>query len=547
MLVVAVVIGAAMEPLLPALMKPLVDETFVGGQSDQLWRVPLLLVLVVLVRGLADYGVTYAGQYLSNRTVEDLRQALFAKVLDLSLTQHASEDSGRMLTRITYDTQMVSEAVSEAWMVLIRDSLILLGLVAFLFYTSWQLALFVFLSVPILIVSIKRIGDRLRLSSGRVQVQFGALTGFIQESLSGLREIKIFQFASHAEERFSHLNRRLRKEQMLAVRTSALAGPLVSFLTAITVALVIFFATAMSVAGGLTPGEFVAFVAALAMIFGPIRRLTSVNLVLQRGLAAADSIFGLLDRLGETSALSIQSRVISGPTDVLPPPVISRARGEVRFEGVSFTYPGEEKKTLEAISFVARPGEVLALVGPSGAGKTTVFSLLSGFYEPQSGRILLDDLDLKEWGSLALRSNLAMVGQHTVLFDDTVGRNILVGKPSASFSEIRDAAEAAGALAFIKQLPNGFDTPVGMLGDKLSGGQRQRIAIARAFLKDAPILLLDEPTSALDRESEGLVLKGLQRLSEGRTVLIVSHSPERLLRVSQEIKIGVLPNKIIGK
>lgn len=205
------------------------------------------------------------------------------------------------------------------------------------------------------------------------------------------------------------------------------------------------------------------------------------------------------------------------------------------------------RKTLEAISFVARPGEVLALVGPSGAGKTTVFSLLSGFYEPQSGRILLDDLDLKEWGSLALRSNLAMVGQHTVLFDDTVGRNILVGKPSASFSEIRDAAEAAGALAFIKQLPNGFDTPVGMLGDKLSGGQRQRIAIARAFLKDAPILLLDEPTSALDRESEGLVLKGLQRLSEGRTVLIVSHSPERLLRVSQEIKIGVLPNKIIGK
>ena len=294
-LTVAVLIGAAMEPMLPALMKPLVDESLVVNKTETLWLVPLLLVLVVLLRGLADYVVTFCSHYLANRTVEDLRQALFAKELDLSLERHAQDEGGRMMTRITYDPQMVADAVSEAWMVLIRDSLVLVGLIAFLFYTAWELAVFVFAAMPFLIFSIRRIGQRLRVSSGVVQDKYGRLTGVLQEALLGLREIKIFGASLDQEKRFSAVNESLRKEQMRVVRTSALAGPLVGLFTAITVAIVIYLASFMTATGGLTPGEFVAFITALAMVFGPVRRLTAVNISLQRGLAAADAIFSLLD------------------------------------------------------------------------------------------------------------------------------------------------------------------------------------------------------------------------------------------------------------
>ena len=539
-LTVAVLIGAAMEPMLPALMKPLVDESLVVNKTETLWLVPLLLVLVVLLRGLADYVVTFCSQYLANRTVEDLRQALFAKELDLSLERHAQDEGGRMMTRITYDPQMVADAVSEAWMVLIRDSLVLVGLIAFLFYTAWELAVFVFAAMPFLIFSIRRIGQRLRVSSGVVQDKYGRLTGVLQEALLGLREIKIFGARLDQEKRFSAVNESLRKEQMRVVRTSALAGPLVGLFTAITVAIVIYLASFMTATGGLTPGEFVAFITALAMVFGPIRRLTAVNISLQRGLAAADAIFSLLDTPDELGRDSEPFHLIhrhrTDPIRHNGP----RARGDIRFERVSFCYLHQDSSAVNQLSFTVSPGEVVALLGPSGSGKSTVLALLSRFYRPNQGRISLDGVSIDDWELDVLRRNLALVGQHVMLFDDSIRNNIRMGRLDASNEEVLNAAKASHAWEFIEKLPDQLDTPLGSLGDRLSGGQRQRIAIARAFLKDAPVLLLDEATSSLDRESEDAVLDGLERLIQGRTVLMVSHSPERLRGVTRTIDLGAL-------
>ena len=529
--VVSVVIAAAMEPLMPALMKPLVDESLIAKDPTSLWMVPIFLVLVVVLRGLADYVVTVSSQSLAQRTVEDLRAAVFAKQLDLPLSRHDQEQGGRMLTRITYDTQMVADAVSNAWLVFVRDTLVILGLVGFLFYTAWELALFVFVSLPILTVAIQRIGRRLRRSNTRVQESVGRLSGLIQEALMGLKEIKIFGAQGSQRNRFAGLNLGLRKEQMKVVRTSALAGPLVSLLTALTVAVVIYLASFMTAQGSLTPGEFVAFITALAMVFGPMRRLAQVNAVLQKGLAAADAIFGLLDEPVESRSATpsdAEARALQH----------ERLVGEVEFRGVSFRYPHQETQALEHLSFHIAPREVIALVGPSGSGKSTVLYLLAGFAQPQAGEILIDGRSMSEIDVYRLRQNIALVGQRVMLFDDTIRQNILLGRPEASEQEVIAAARAAHAWPFIEALPQGLDTPLGSLGDRLSGGQRQRIAIARAFLKDAPILLLDEATSALDKESEQAVLQGLNELMAGRTVLMVSHAPERLTGVHRLVSLG---------
>jgi subfamily B ATP-binding cassette protein MsbA len=529
--VVSVVIAAAMEPLMPALMKPLVDESLIAKDPTSLWMVPIFLVLVVVLRGIADYVVTVSSQSLAQRTVEDLRAAVFAKQLDLPLSRHDQEQGGRMLTRITYDTQMVADAVSNAWLVFVRDTLVILGLVGFLFYTAWELALFVFISLPILTVAIQRIGRRLRRSNTRVQESVGRLSGLIQEALMGLREIKIFGAQGSQRNRFAGLNLGLRKEQMKVVRTSALAGPLVSLLTALTVAVVIYLASFMTAQGSLTPGEFVAFITALAMVFGPMRRLAQVNAVLQKGLAAADAIFGLLDEPVELRSASLNNADAQAR-------VRDRLVGEVEFRGVSFRYPHQQTQALQHLSFHIAPREVIALVGPSGSGKSTVLYLLAGFAQPQAGEIFIDGRPISEIDVYRLRQNIALVGQRVMLFDDTIRQNILLGRPEASEEDVIAAARAAHAWPFIEALPQGLDTPLGSLGDRLSGGQRQRIAIARAFLKDAPILLLDEATSALDKESEQAVLQGLNELMAGRTVLMVSHAPERLTGVHRLVSLS---------
>lgn len=522
----SVMVAAAMEPLMPALMKPLVDESLIAKDPTSLWLIPLGLVIVVFLRGVADYAATYSSAYLSGRTIEDLRAQVFAKEMALSLTEHAKESPGRMLTRITYDTEMVADAISSVWMVLIRDCFVIIGLVGFLFYTAWQLAFLVFLTLPLLIVAIRKIGVRLRASSTRLQGCQGDVSGFIQEALMGLREIKLFLANDRQSGLFSVINRRLRKEYLKSVRISALAGPIVATLTAVTVAVVIYFASFITISGGLTPGEFIAFITALAMVFGPIRRLSAVHVTLQRGLAGAESIFKLLDTAGDEQ--SAARREWTGPP----------LSGAIKFKNVSFSYPGQSLSALQDCSFEITAGEAVAMIGPSGAGKSTVLNLIASFYVPTAGSILIDDHDIQNIGLDLLRKHISLVGQSVMLFDASIADNVRMGNPAANRAQIEHAVRKAHAWEFISRLPEGLDTPLGSLGGRLSGGQRQRIAIARAFLKDAPILLLDEPTSALDRESEVAVSKGILSLMVGRTVIWVSHSPERLVGIDRTILIS---------
>lgn len=537
-LLFAVLLGAAMEPLMPALMKPLIDESLIAGDKTSLWAIPLLMVLVVTLRGVADYAVTYLSQYLSQRVVEDLRQAVFAIELDLPFGGAEMADAGRRISRITYDTQLVSEAVSEVWLVLVRDALVLVGLVAFLFYTAWQLSIFVFVSLPILVFAVRKISTRLRFSSKQAQEKYGTLTGFLQEAFLGLFEIKLFNAYRMQEQAFHKLNRDFRKEQMKVARSSALAGPIVAILTAVTVAVVIYFASFMTSRGELTPGEFVAFITGLAMVFGPIRRLTAVHVVLQRGLAAAESIFAQLDSGSESrQRRGVMDLAHGHQTNAATVQAALDFRGEIELDNVWFRYPHQETYALRDLNLHVRRHERIAIIGPSGSGKSTILALIAGFYTPESGRVLLDGESVSNICPLELRSSLGFVSQHVTLFNGTIRQNITLGNDQVSNTKVIAAAKAANVMEFADKLPLGLDTPLGSLGGRLSGGQRQRISIARAFLRDAQILLLDEVTSALDRESESAVLASLETLMTGRTVLMVSHSPERILGITRVFRL----------
>ncbi|MEK9812788.1 MAG: ABC transporter transmembrane domain-containing protein [Bordetella sp.] len=532
--VAAMVALGALEPLLASLMRPLIDDSLIQKSPDSLWQVPLLIVLVFSAKGIAEYIANVASQTLAQKVVTDLRGMVFSHQLDLPMRRHALEPGGRMLSRITYDTQAVGEAVSTAWVVIIRDTLILVGLISFLFYTAWQLTLLVVAMAPLLALIIRKASGRLRSSNIKVQSLFGRMSGLVEEALLGLKEIKIFQSYGQQSEQFDKVNQGLRKEQMRLVRVQAINVPLVQVLAACSVALVIYVASRMSANNLLTPGEFVSFIAASSMVFEPVRRLTNVNAVLQRGLAAAQSIFSIFDERGETTTFTSTSPQItkSSSSDN------ERLLGHIVLTNVSYTYPNAEAAAIQGISLEVHPNEVLAIVGPSGSGKSTLLYLIAGFDRPSSGQILIDGQLPLDLTMNRLRHNIALVNQRVMLFDETIGANIRMGKPDAKNEEVIAAAKAAFAWEFISRLPDGLDTPLGSLGDRLSGGQRQRIAMARAFLKNAPILLLDEATSALDKDSEQSVLDALEQLVKGKTVLFVSHSHERFLGITRTVTIG---------
>jgi len=355
----------------------------------------------------------------------------------------------------------------------------------------------------------------------------GRVTGHVEEALLGLKEIKIFAAHDFQYERFDRINQGLRREQTGVAKIQALNVPLVQILAACSVALVIYVASSLSRQDLLTPGEFVAFITAMSMVFEPVRRLTNVNAILQRGLAAADSIFRLLDERGE--------RNCSGDTTKTTPLPEGTQGVAVAFVNVSYKYPESSEWAVKDFSFDVRPGETVALVGPSGSGKTSLLHLLCGFDQPTGGHILIDSMPISDLPLAALRSRISLVSQQVFLFDLTVAENLRLARPSASERDLLQALRASHALEFVEALPLGIDTPLGQLGNNLSGGQKQRLSIARAFLKDAPILLLDEATSALDRGSEATVLAGLKNLMRGKTTIVVSHHPERMLHIDRVV------------
>ena len=520
--ILAMIAAASLEPVLPALLKPLVDESLIKKSHTAQWQVPLFLMLAFLAKGVAEYVASVSSQWIANKAITDLRQQVFRHQMHLPIPVHQAETGGRMLSRILYDIPQVGAALSNAWIIVIRDTMVIIGLTGYLIYTAWELTLVILAIAPIVAWLIRVASRKLRGSNREMQDTTGRMTGMVEETLNGVREIKLFGTHDHEDARFASVSEQLRQQTMRTVRVSAINVPLVQVLAAAAVATVIWTAGSLSAQDKLSPGEFVSFVTAMSMLFEPIRRLTNINAVIQRGLAGAQSIFELLDTPPEVDSASAS---------------LPRAKGELRFDNLSFRYPGQAELALQHFSLDVHPGQTVALVGASGSGKSTLVNLIARFFEPGAGRILLDGTQLASLPLAHLRAQLGWVGQQVVLFDDSIAANIAYGRPDVSEADILAAARAAHALEFIDKLPQGLATRVGANGSQLSGGQRQRIAIARAFLRNAPILLLDEATSALDNESERAVKDALVELRKNRTVIVIAH---RLSTIHDADKIVVM-------
>ena len=501
---------AATEPAMPALMKPLLDETFVARNADTLVTLPLLLILLFVVRGAASFISGYGMKWVATRVVMDLRQQMFDRLQSLPIHYFDAHSSGNIISKHTYNVMLVMAAATEVIVTIVRDSLTILGLIAYALYINWKLSLIVFVVTPPMALMVRYFSRRMRKLSRSLQDSVGDLTRVLQEAINGNREVRIFGGEQYEKSRFLAINNWIRRYNMKVAAASEINVPVVQILTVSALAIVVYFAAMQSQTGDITVGEFVSLITALALLSSPIKRLTKVNVQLQSGLAAAESVFSLIDETPETDL---------GRT------TIGRVHGDIEFRGVSYTHPGSTDPVLQDINLSIAAGETVALVGPSGSGKTTLASLLPRFYNPSAGSILLDGIDIQDITLASLRQQIAYVGQHIILFNDTVAANIAYGAQGreVSDSEIRNAAAQAHALEYIDKLPDGLNTLIGENGVRLSAGQRQRLAIARALIKDAPLLILDEATSALDTESEKIVQVALDTLRSGRTSLIIAH------------------------
>jgi subfamily B ATP-binding cassette protein MsbA len=523
-LALLVMIGvAATEPLFPALMKPLLDKGFAGTARNDLYLAPLAILGIFLVRGVLGYFSSYAFSWVANRVIADLRGEMFARLVQLPATYHLGHASSIPVTKITYDVAGVSSAATTVITVGVRDSLSVLGLTAWLLYLNWQLTLISLAIIPFAGLVMRGFSNRLRAQSRAAQVGLASMNQALYEAIHCQKVVKIFGGEAQELARFNHLNNAMRGYAMRQAIAAAAVVPIVQMLAAVAVAVVIWMALIQSQSAGTTVGGFVSFITAMLMIIAPLKHLADINAPLQRGLAAAESVFQLLDERPEPD---------TGEES------LGRARGEVAFEGVHFTYPGAEREALAGVDLHIRAGETVALVGPSGGGKTTLAALVPRFFAPAAGTIRVDGQEISTLSIASLRANIALVSQEVLLFDDTVAANIAYGgMAGASCEAIEAAARAAHALDFIGAMPQGFETMIGEHGARLSGGQRQRIAIARAILKDAPILILDEATSALDNESERQVQAALDELMTGRTTLVIAH---RLSTIEHADRIAVL-------
>ncbi|HEY3431447.1 MAG TPA: lipid A export permease/ATP-binding protein MsbA [Rhodocyclaceae bacterium] len=505
----AMAAAAATEPLFPALMKPLLDGRFGAGGNLDLWTLPLMIVGVFMLRGLVGLVADYSLSWVSNKVVLDLRNAMFGRLMQLPTSYFDNQSSGVVMSRIAYDVTGVTGAATGVLTTLVKDSLAVVGLLGWMLYLDWMLTLVALTMIPLIALAVRAFSKRLRETSRSMQTAMGEIMRVLEESIEAHKVVKIFGGQDYERSRFLAANAAQRGYAMRGTLAAAALGPIVQSFAAIALAIIISFALRHSNDEGATVGGFVSFITAMLMLLAPLKRLTDVNAPLQRGLAGAESVFSLIDEVVEDDRGTKE---------------LGRARGEVDFDQVVFSYPGAERNALDGINLHIKPGETVALVGSSGSGKTTLANLMPRFYHVQQGTIRVDGYALEDLQLRSLRANIALVSQDVVLFNDSVAANIAYGVlANVSREKIREAAQAAHALDFIEAMPEGFDTLIGENGVKLSGGQRQRLAIARALLKDAPILILDEATSALDSESERQVQAALDELMKSRTTLVIAH------------------------
>ena len=516
------IITASTEPMFPAVMKTLTDKGFVANSTLPVWLIPIAFIAMFLLRGVSTYLTTYMMNWVATHLLNDLRRQMFARLLEVPAGFYAGTSVGKVINSMMFEVQQIIDMVTKLFTSLIRDSLTVIGLLAFLLWLNWRLTLVALVLIPLLVLVVRLTGTRLRkLTRDYLDVN-AELTQVVEETTRAQQVIKIFGGHAFENKRFEQRAAKLRSTSMRMASTFAATTPITQMMAASAVALVILIALIQSGNNQTTAGGFVAFLTAMMLLLTPLKHLAELNGPMQRGLAAAEAVFGLIDTAPERAGGKNLSE---------------RAAGRLEFRNVSFAYPAQEQPALSNVDLTIEPGETVAFVGISGGGKSTLVNLVPEFYTPQSGAVLLDGEPIADIALTSLRAQMAMVSQHVVLFDDTVAGNIAYGDAAPDRARIEAAAAAAYLTDTIAALPQGFDTPIGDNGNRLSGGQRQRMAIARAIYKNAPILILDEATSALDNESERAVQAALEQLMRNRTTLVIAH---RLSTIERADRIVVL-------
>jgi subfamily B ATP-binding cassette protein MsbA len=506
------------------LVKPVLDDVFFKKDLTMLKLIPLAIVALFILKGVFDYGQAYLMSFVGQRIITDLREKVYHHLHSLALPFFTKNPTGVLMSRIMNDVNLVQGAVTDAVTGLLKDIFTIIGLVFVIFYRDWRLALIALVVFPVAVYPIVKFGRKLRSYSTRTQMTLADLSTMLLETISGNRIVKAFNMEEYERKRFSKMNEKLFRIMLKSLRVRAVSHPLMETLGGLGIAAIVFYGGYNVIQGTATPGTFFSFLTALMMLYEPVKRLSNVNNSIQQGLAGASRIFEILDTVPEI-------RNKPGALD------LARIREGIEFQNVSFKY--EEDWVLKNINLKIRAGEVVAFVGSSGGGKTTLANLVPRFYDVNSGRILIDGVDIRDLTVESLRGKIAIVTQQTILFNDTVEQNIAYGNIGEPHEKIVAAAEAAYAHNFIRNLSEGYRTLIGEQGVKLSGGERQRVSIARALLKNAPILILDEATSSLDSESEVEVQKALEFLMQGRTTLVIAH---RLSTIRKADRIIVISN-----
>lgn len=506
--VVCLILNAVVDTSLISLLRPLLDEGF--GKKDRgiLLEMPFIVIGLIMMRGLANYLSTYSLSWVAGKIVMTMRQKVFVHLINSPVSFYDQNSTGRLLSRITYDSEQVAAASSDALIVVVRETAYLIGLFSIMFYNSWQLSLILVIIFPIVGLIIRYVSKYFRQLSKTIQNSMGNVTSTAEQMLKGHKEVLIFGAQDVENENFKRVSNHIRRQGMKMVSISSLVTPLIQIIASFALAIILYMA-GRDEFSTITPGEFTVVFSAMVALMKPLKELTNVNAQFQRGMAACQTLFHLLDSPIEQDTGTLE---------------IERAAGNIEFNQVSFTYPTSDFPALKEINFTIEAGKTVALVGRSGSGKSTIASLLTRFYDVEKGQILLDGQNINAYTLRSLRNQIGLVSQNVHLFHDTVANNITYGRPNDYTREqIEQAARLAHAMDFIEKMDNGLDTVIGENGVLLSGGQRQRIAIARALLRDSPILILDEATSALDTESERAIQSALEELQKNRTSIVIAH------------------------
>jgi len=507
--IVGMIAFSATEAGFPLLMKPLVDDSLIARDPDSIKLIPILMVALFAVRIVVNFIATYCMSWVGRTIIKELRTEMFEHLLSLPTATYDKTSSGALLSKISYDVEQIARASTNVITVVVQEGLTAIFLISLMLYYSWQLTLVFIVIGPFIAWVITYVSKKFRKVSKRIQDSMGGITHVAEESIEGHRVVKTFGGQQVESKSFNKENEYNRKQKIKMDVLRVLSLGVVQLLVATGTALVIYYATSDALADTITPGIFVSILTTLIVLQRPIKRLTTINAYLQTGIAAAQSIFSFLDLEKERDTGVAELKTIEG---------------RISYSQVSFSYQNESDIVLDDVTFTVEPGKTVAIVGRSGSGKTTLVNLLPRFYDVRSGTVSIDGIDIKNIRLTSLRQHISLVSQHVTLFNDTVANNIAYGSlKGASLDQIKHAAAMAHVSEFVEKLPNGYDTLVGENGVLLSGGQRQRLAIARALLKNSPILILDEATSALDTESERHIQSALETLMENRTTLVIAH------------------------